>query len=513
MKFTLRLPLYARIVLWFLLNVAVLALAFYLVVRMQFRQGMSTALGSLAGDRIQVLAQDLHFTLAKQPASKWTQTLQALGGKHEAQIALYHVPEVWVAGDVLDIPPEVHDEVAAMFPDPGRRGPPRAERPPPRRGPRAEDNLLFGDSFLEAFADDPDEGGGPAERQQRSWPTRLGLFMKRTESNGLNWVGVRFPPPIPGMIEDGPLMLFIVSRSITANGLVFDTKPWLWGFGGALGVSILLWLPFVRGITHSIRQTMDATELIARGKFDVRVPEDRGDELGRMAQAVNRMAVQLDGYVRGQKRFLGDIAHELCSPIARMEMGLGILDHKLGEEHAENLNDVKEELRDISAMVNELLSFSKAAVGMDMMTPEPVMLRAVIEEVLHTEDLPADLEWVEISDTLIVMAHYDLLKRAIGNVLRNAMLHGAAPIEISAERSNGHIVLSIADSGTGVPADSLPRLFDPFYRVDTARARETGGTGLGLAIVKTCVDACGGTVSARNADPHGLEVIITLPAA
>jgi len=509
MKFQLRLPLYARIVLWFLLNVAVLALAFYLVVRLQFRQGMSTALGSLAGDRIQVLAQDLHFSLAKQTPAEWTKTLQALGAQHDAKIALYHLPDELVAGDVLTIPKEIHEEAQAMFPEPARRGPPGADRPPPRRGPPHRGESLFGDSFLDAFADSED----PPDQMDRPWPARLGLFMKKAEADGLNWVGVRFPPPLRSMVNDGPLILFIVSRSITANGLVFDVKPWLWGFAGALLVSTLLWLPFVRGITHSLRQTMDATELIARGKFDVRVPEDRGDELGRMAQAVNRMAVQLDGYVRGQKRFLGDIAHELCSPIARMEMGLGILDHKLGEEHAENLNDVKEELRDISAMVNELLSFSKAAVGMDSMTPEPVMLRAVIEEVLHTEDLPADLEWVEISDSLIVLAHYDLLKRAIGNVLRNAMLHGAPPIEISAERSNGHIVLSIADSGTGVPADSLPRLFDPFYRVDTARARETGGTGLGLAIVKTCIDACGGTVSAKNVEPQGLEIVITLPRA
>jgi len=510
MKLQLRLPLYVRIVLWFLLNVAVLALSFYLVVRVQFRQGMNTALGSLAGDRLQLLAQELHFTLAKQPPSEWTATLQKLGAAHDAKIALYHLPDVFVAGDTLVIPPEVHDEADALFPDASRRGPPGNDRPPPRRGPPPRDESLFGDSFLDAFAED--EAHNPPDQRERPWPTRLGLFMKKAKADGQNWVGVRFPPPQRSMYNEGPLMLMIVSSSITANGLVFDVKPWLWGFGGALAGSTLLWLPFVRGITHSIRQTMDATELIARGKFDVRVPEDRGDELGRMAQAVNRMAVQLDGYVRGQKRFLGDIAHELCSPIARMEMGLGILDHKLGEEHAENLNDVKEELRDISAMVNELLSFSKAAVGMDSMTPEPVMLRAVIEEVLHTEDLPADLEWVEIADSLIVLAHYDLLKRAIGNVLRNAMLHGAPPIEISAERSHGHIVLSITDSGPGVPADSLPRLFDPFYRVDTARARETGGTGLGLAIVKTCVDACGGTVSAKCAEPHGLEVIITLPA-
>jgi len=104
----------------------------------------------------------------------------------------------------------------------------------------------------------------------RPWPARLGLFMKKAEADGKNWVGVRFPPPLRSMVNDGPLLLFIVSRSITANGLVFDVKPWLWGFAGALAVSTLLWLPFVRGIdAQAFGGPWTPPELIARGKFDV----------------------------------------------------------------------------------------------------------------------------------------------------------------------------------------------------------------------------------------------------
>jgi two-component system sensor histidine kinase CpxA len=75
----------------------------------------------------------------------------------------------------------------------------------------------------------------------------------------------------------------------------------------------------------------------------------------------------------------------------------------------------------------------------------------------------------------------------------------------------GEIILTISDSGPGIPPEALAQIFDPFYRVDVSRARETGGTGLGLAIVKTCIESCGGRVSCHNREPHGLSVAITLP--
>ena len=103
------------------------------------------------------------------------------------------------------------------------------------------------------------------------------------------------------------------------------------GFACVL-VSVLFWLPLVRGITHSISQITRATEQIAAGRFDARVATGRRDELGRLGEAINQMATRLSGFVTGQRRFMGDIAHELCSPIARIQMALGILEHRADEK-------------------------------------------------------------------------------------------------------------------------------------------------------------------------------------
>src|SRR5207253_1032338 len=119
-----------------------------------------------------------------------------------------------------------------------------------------------------------------------------------------------------------------------------------------------------------------------------------------------------------------------------------------------------------------------------------------------------------VGDDLQVFAVQDLLLRSIANLIRNAIRYAglAGPITISAERIGDTVVIKVADCGPGVPDDALAQLFDPFYRPEAARTRETGGVGLGLAIVKTCVESCGGTVSCRNCKP-GFEVSVTLKGA
>jgi len=107
------------------------------------------------------------------------------------------------------------------------------------------------------------------------------------------------------------------------------------------------------------------------------------------------------------------------------------------------------------------------------------------------------------------------LARALGNVLRNAIRYaaGAGPITLAARVENDLVVLSVADCGPGVPPESLAKLFDPFHRVDDSRTRQTGGVGLGLTIVRTCMEACGGRVTARNRESGGLEVSLYLAIA
>jgi two-component system sensor histidine kinase CpxA len=142
---------------------------------------------------------------------------------------------------------------------------------------------------------------------------------------------------------------------------------------------------------------------------------------------------------------------------------------------------------------------------------------------------------VDVPGSLAVMAEPDLLARALGNVIRNALRYAsptsaggegysyrpavqsdgrpAGPITVSARERGDHVSIFVTDSGPGVPEESLHRLFDPFFRPETARTRETGGTGLGLAIVKSCVEACGGSVAVRNAQPQGLQVEFELRRA
>jgi two-component system sensor histidine kinase CpxA len=122
---------------------------------------------------------------------------------------------------------------------------------------------------------------------------------------------------------------------------------------------------------------------------------------------------------------------------------------------------------------------------------------------------------VESSGDFSVLADENLLERALANLIRNAIRHsGGSQIVVTVWREDGdEVAISIADSGPGVPEESITRIFDPFFRPDVSRSRETGGAGLGLAIVKTCVELCGGSVSCRNRQPTGLEVILRLQAA
>lgn len=505
--------LYARILFWLLVNVVVLGVGFWIVLQWQFREGMQGALGGIVGDRLQTIGREIHAVLLTKKREEWDAVFEAFSEKHQVQAFLITVPIRHVAGTKVKMPEAMHTLLRDMFPELLRRPSPRAneERPPPP--PRDDlDALLFGGDF-------PPGLGPPGQRDEPPsvdsvMPQKLNTFMLPVGAPPIYYTGIRLPLVPSWDRREGPLMMMIVTDRITGGGLFFDVRPWLLGLFGAMAVSALLWLPFVSNITASIRANMQGMEQIAKGQFDVHVPETRGDELGRLSHAVNQMAVQVDGIVRGQKRFLGDIAHELCSPIARMEMSLGILEDKLTDSDAIRLADVREELRQISLLVNELLSFSKSSLGQAAKQPESVMLLALVDEVVGMEAIPAQCLRLNLPRDLVVKAVPDLLRRAVSNILRNARLHAPeSNIEVTATRRGDLVSLTIADHGPGVPADSLPRLFDPFYRVDTSRDRQTGGTGLGLAIVKTCLDTCGGTIIVRNREPHGLIFEMELPRA
>jgi two-component system sensor histidine kinase CpxA len=282
----------------------------------------------------------------------------------------------------------------------------------------------------------------------------------------------------------------------------------------AVALSALLWFPLVRGINRSIAQMTEATRQIAEGRFETRVAEGRRDELGELGRAVNQMAERLAGLVAGQKRFLGDVAHELCSPLAKLRVSLGILDQRAGEEHRDYVARAEEEAAHIAGLVNELLSFSKASLTAPPVQLRPVNVRDAVEKAVRRE-APDEMQIeLAVPGDVVVRADAELLTRALANLLRNAVRYAgeAGPITVAARRKQDTVQIMVADCGPGVSADDLSRIFDPFYRADASRDRATGGVGLGLAIVKSCIESCGGAVACRNLEPSGLEVTIRLQA-
>jgi two-component system sensor histidine kinase CpxA len=280
-------------------------------------------------------------------------------------------------------------------------------------------------------------------------------------------------------------------------------------------VSMLCWLPVVRGLTHAVTQMMQATAAVAEGHFDVRVDTARRDELGRLGQSINQMAERLRSYMQSQKRFLGDVAHELRSPLGRMQIAIGILESRTAAEDRRYLEDLKEEVESMSALTTELLAFARAELRPETAALVPVNLHEVIARTVDAESREgAEIE-IAIDPRLQVKGDEKYLFRAFSNLVRNAVRYAAndGPIGIAAHRQGDRVEVTVADSGPGVPEEALEKIFEPFFRPESARDRRTGGTGLGLAIARSSIEACEGNISCRNRRPRGLEAVVTLKAA
>ncbi len=476
----LRLPLYLKILLWFGVNLLVLALLVFGFLSMQFRMSLDWMLSGEAGERVSAIGDSITDELYQLPEQEWPAALQQHGAQYGVTFVLFSSNGTQAMGTHVQVPAEVLPKLI------DKRSP--NDRPPPRRQPP-----------------------GAARKRPSDAPPKP-RFMLRAGDPAHYWAGVHLD--LTQSSDHRPLTLLMVSNTITGGGLFFDLWPWLGLAAAALLLSALVWMPFVRGITGFIRRLNHAAGRIAQGNFGERVSRSRNDELGELSSSVNAMAAQLGEYVAEQRRITADVAHELCSPIARMQMALGVVDQRSTPEQAGYLQKLDAELQHMARLVEEVLAFSKAETMPERETAEDINLRELIVTVIAREAPEAIIE-LNVSAELRLHSLRDALDRAIGNILRNAVRYAAdsGPIQIHAELQDGNIIIRIFDQGPGVPPDTLPRLFEPFYRPEAARRRSTGGSGLGLAITKRCIEACRGTVTAKLREPTGLEIVISIPAA
>jgi len=537
-------PLRWKILACFFLNLLVAAGILLLFLRIQFRVGINSLLAGSAGERLEAIAEPLALQLQQLPEARWASALETATTawrKQGVRTALFRNNGRFIAGDAEELPAEVrktifehdvrrgdlHAPTAGQHPAPppgAPQGPGPAQGPGgpgDHDGPGGPGSLTTsgGPGGPGGPPSGPNGGPGQPPLHEPKLVTPFQKFILTTSSPRTYWAGVflgEIYAAKPG--GDPPtLSLIFASSSLSGGGLFFDYKPWLAFVIALVLVSTLLWLPFMHRLTSELLRMTGVAEKIAQGKFDPPRPNRRSDELGRLSRSIHEMAIRLEGFTKGQKRFLGDTAHELLSPLARLELSLSILEQHHAGDGAPYVQKALGEVRLMSELVQNLLSFSKAGLQERNIQLQPVPLRELVLDVAAIEAESADLQ-VEIPDSLCALGDYQLLFRAVANVVRNSLRYAGKEgllriaAHISPSRTT-HLELTLSDEGPGVPPDSLDHLFDPFYRPETARTRETGGTGLGLAIVKSCIEACDGEVSVENVTPKGLRITFRLGRA
>ncbi len=480
--------LFTKILVWFFLSLALVAvvLGFFFVVQSQV--DLEGFWSRQATDRMRIAGRIISHELRETPDDKWPNILSRYSEIYQIDFALILSPENIISTKETPVPSKVMMAV--------------------------EDMGIFRESPGKFFRRSRQYSEGAQSRGTHFTGRSVPRLMIRTQNPTKYWAGIIIPVYLGPGIPPKPAMLLAVSDSITGNGFFFDPQPWIFASILVVVLSVILWIPFVRRITKPLERMTHAAEKIARGNFDVKINEPGSDEIGRLARAINHMTSQLSGYVNGQKRFLGDVAHELGSPIARIQLGLEILEQIADENNRDRIKDVMEDVLHMSNLVNELLSFSRAEMMPQEVKLLPADLLKIVQKAVDRETRPGLEMIIDVPQGLTVIVVPELLTRALANLLRNAIRFAGhlGPVTVKAMKEENEIVVKVIDSGPGVPEHLLDKLFEPFYRPEPSRKRESGGVGLGLAIVKTCVTTCNGSVSAKNLKPKGFAVTIRIPA-
>jgi two-component system sensor histidine kinase BaeS len=288
--------------------------------------------------------------------------------------------------------------------------------------------------------------------------------------------------------------------------------------GGALVVALVLGALLVRGITRPLRQLSTASRSIAAGDLNTRVSVRSSDEIGQLAAAFNHMATDLARAEEARRQQVADIAHELRTPLTVIQGHLEALVDGIFLADAENLDPALEQARLLARLVEDLRTLSMAEARQLALNPVPTELGDWVSGVVAGfRALAADREitlGLEIGDDLpLVGIDAGRMAQVLGNLLDNALRHTpeGGQVAVKAARGDGGVVVSVTDTGPGVPPDHLPHLFDRFWRGDPSRSRRTGGSGLGLAIARRIVEAHGGRIWAELVAEGGLRVRFRLP--
>ena len=299
----------------------------------------------------------------------------------------------------------------------------------------------------------------------------------------------------------------------------FQLLPWWLKLAIPLAISAILSFFVARSLVMPIKNLCNAHRSLAQGNLDTRSNGValRKDELGQLGQDFDNMAEKISQLLAAQKRLLGDVSHELRSPLARLQIALGLASSPDHKDLARHLERIELEAHRLDDMIGDVLRLSRLESQLQNIERFSLSLKSLLQVLVKDATFEAQEQHkavvLTISQDAHILGDQGLLASAFENVIRNAVKYTEqnSQVEITLKTCDTLAVTTIRDHGPGVPTSSLTQLFQPFYRVSDSRQRSSGGTGLGLAIAEKSIRAHGGSIKAHNHPQGGLEVVIKLP--
>ena len=334
--------------------------------------------------------------------------------------------------------------------------------------------------------------------------------------------------------DDGaaePLLLFIGYAATSEAVSEAGTSPAFW-FAvacilAAVAVVTVIW---ARRVAQPITALTEAAGQMATGDLDTRVNVTGADELVELGEAFNHMAASLQAEDQARRTLTTDVAHELRTPLANLRGYLKAIQDGVVEADEVTIASLHDEATSLQNLVADLQQLSLAEASRLEIRAEPTDMTALLDRLgaAHLATATAAEVSLQVESprdgaghAVLALVDPDRVRQVLTNLIANAINHTPAGgtvtlrahLATEADAAGKRVLVEVADTGVGIAAEHLPRLFDRFYRPDSSRSRTTGGTGLGLAIAKELTDALGGDLSVASQVGHGSTFTLRLPGA
>jgi signal transduction histidine kinase len=284
---------------------------------------------------------------------------------------------------------------------------------------------------------------------------------------------------------------------------------------------VVTWF-FSRRLQRSLAEVSSAAAQVANGRYDVRVSPPRlGADFDAVASAFNTMATRLESVETTRRRLLGDLAHEIRTPVSVLDAYMEALEDGVKDLDADTAALLRDQTARLVRFSDDVAALTRAEEGRESVAPESVKPQALIASATASAAARCAAEGISL-DPLVppglppIWGDPVRLGQVLGNVVDNAIRHTPAGgrITVAAAANRDRLTITVTDTGDGIAADHLDHVFERFYRVDSARDRSRGGSGIGLSIAKAIVEAHGGRITVRSDGPGtGATFAISLPLA